>query len=245
METSHVVCCNRSQATRIVALMGVLLASLIAVPAAKAVPAFARQMHQPCTACHIGGFGPQLTPFGRQFKRLAYALHVGTDTKVPLSMMLVESFTRTMKAQTEPPADGFGTNDNTEMQQASVFLAGRLADHLGVMAQATYSQNGHVLGWDNVDLRYARNFTLGGKPAIWGLSLNNNPSVSDVFNTAPAWQYPYLAPDLAPGAPAAPILMDGFGQQVVGLTYYMQLNNRLDLEAGGYRVRCHRRSCVA
>ncbi|HET7592132.1 MAG TPA: cytochrome C [Rhodanobacteraceae bacterium] len=235
METSHVVCCERPRAARIVALVGVLLALSIVVPAARAVPAFARQMHQPCTACHIGGFGPQLTPFGRQFKRLAYALHVGTDTKVPLSMMLVETFTKTLKAQTEPPADGFGTNDNTEMQQASVFLAGRLANNLGVLAQATYSQNGHVLGWDNIDLRYGRNFTLAGKPAIWGLSLNNNPSVSDVFNTAPAWQFPYLAPDLAPGAPAAPILMGGFGQQVVGLTYYMQIDNRLDLEAGGYR----------
>ena len=214
-------------------LLGLL--ALAIMPAARAVPAFARQTHQPCASCHIGGFGPQLTPFGRQFKLMGYTLSVGSDTKVPLSMMMIESFTHTAKAQPSPPASGFSTNDNTELQQASVFLAGRIMNHLGVMAQATYSQNGGVLGWDNTDVRYARNFTLGGKPVIWGMSLNNNPTVSDVFNTAPAWQYPYIAPDLAPGAPAAPLLMGGLGQAVVGLTTYMQFSNGMYAEVGGYR----------
>ncbi|TAM95603.1 MAG: cytochrome C, partial [Rhodanobacteraceae bacterium] len=170
------------------------------------------------------------------FKRMGYTLSVGTDTKVPLSMMLVESFTHTAKAQTSPPANGFNDNDNTELQQASVFLAGRITDHLGMMTQATYSENGGLLGWDNSDVRYARTLTLAGKPVIWGVSLNNNPTVSDTFNTAPAWSYPYMAPDLAPGAPAAPILMGGFAQQVVGLTTYMQFNNGLYAEVGGYRT---------
>ncbi len=236
METSQVVQSRGVQARNagVWALMAALAWMLFA-PAAHAVPSFARQTHQPCASCHIGGFGPQLTPFGRQFKLMGYTLHVGTDTKVPLSMMLVESFTHTAKAQSSPPANGFGTNDNTELQQASVFLAGRIMDHLGVLAQATYSQNGGLLGWDNADVRYARSFTVGGKSLIWGMSLNNNPTVSDAFNTAPAWQYPYMAPDLAPGAPAAPILMGGLGQAVVGLTTYMQYNNGLYAEVGGYR----------
>jgi len=85
-------------------------------------------------------------------------------------------------------------------------------------------------------VRYARTLTLGGKPVIWGLSLNNNPTVSDTFNTAPAWSYPFIVPDLAPGAPAAPILMGGLAGQVVGLTTYMQFNNGLYAEAGGYRT---------
>ena len=200
-----------------------------------AVPSFARQTHQPCTACHIGGFGPQLTPFGRQFKLMGYTLKVGTDTKVPLSLMVVETYTHTAAAQTSPPADNFNTNNNTELQQASIFVAGRITDNLGILAQGTYSQNGGLLGWDNSDLRYARSFTVGGKPAIWGLSLNNNPSLTDVFNTAPAWQFPYMAPDLAPGAPATPILMGGMAQQVIGLNAYAQWNNALYAEAGVYR----------
>lgn len=217
-------------------LLFLLLAIAAMAPAAQAVPSFARQTHEPCVACHIGGFGPQLTPFGRQFKYLGYTLDVGADHKVPLSMMLIESFTHTAKAQTSAPANGFSTNDNTELQQASVFLAGRITAHLGVMAQATYSQNGGLLGWDNTDVRYARIVTLGGKPVIWGVSFNNNPTVSDAFNTAPAWQYPYVAPDLAPSAPAAPILMGGLAQQVIGLTSYVQFNNGVYLEAGGYRT---------
>lgn len=209
---------------------------LLLLPATShAVPAFARQTHQPCTACHIGGFGPQLTPFGRQFKLMGYTLSVGNDTKVPLSLMVVETYTHTAKAQTSPPADQFGTNNNTELQQASIFVAGRLAANLGIFAQGTYSQNGGLLGWDNSDLRYARSTTWAGHPVIWGLSLNNNPSLTDVFNTAPAWQFPYMSPDLAPGAPATPILMGGLAQQVLGLNAYAQVNNALYLEAGIYR----------
>jgi hypothetical protein len=35
---------------------------------AQAVPNYAQQTGQPCTACHIGAYGPQLTAFGRAFK---------------------------------------------------------------------------------------------------------------------------------------------------------------------------------
>ncbi len=225
------------QATRLLHAIGRLfLAFAFGFPiTSHAVPAFARQTHQPCTACHVGGFGPQLTPFGRQFKLLGYTLTAGSDTKIPLSIMTVESFTQTQKAQTSPPANGFSTNNNTELQQASIFFAGRIAPNLGALAQATYSENGGLLGWDNMDVRYARATKLAGYAAIWGISLNNNPSVTDVFNTAPAWQFPYMAPDLAPGAPAAPILMGGLGGQVVGLNTYTQVNGALYLEVGGYR----------
>jgi hypothetical protein len=116
-----------------------------------------------------------------------------------------------------------------------VFLAGRLTNNVGILSQATYSQNGGLLGWDNVDLRYATTFTHAGHSGIFGISLNNNPSVSDVFNSAPAWSYPYLSADLAPGAPAQPILIDGLGGQVVGASGYAQLDGKWYLEAGAYR----------
>ena len=202
---------------------------------ALAVPSYARQTQQPCTACHVGGFGPQLTPFGRQFKLSGYTLKVGDEASLPLSAMVVESWTHTQKAQTEAPAPNFNRNDNIELQQASLFLAGRLAEHLGVFAQATYSQNGHLLGWDNAELRYARSFSGKTHSGLWGVTINNNPTVTDVLNTAPAWQFPYMPPDLAPGAPAAPMLFGGLGGQVVGATAYMQLDGTWYVEAGGYR----------
>jgi len=222
-------------AARAAALVAGLFALVALSPDATAVPAFARQTHAPCAACHVGGFGPQLTPFGRQFKLLGYTLKAGDGANAPLSLMLVETYTATKKAQTSPPAKYFDTNDNAELQQASVFLAGRITDHLGVLAQATYSENGGLLGWDNSDLRYARTAAWGSHSTVWGLSLNNNPTVTDIFNTAPAWQFPYMAPDLAPGAPAAPILMGGLAGQVVGLNAYAQLDGSLYMEVGGYR----------
>jgi hypothetical protein len=203
--------------------------------AAMAVPSYARQTQLPCTSCHVGGFGPELTVFGRQFKLMGYTMKTGDGVNVPLSAMLVESFTHTQKAQTDVPARGFGKNNNVELQQASVFLAGRLSEHMGVFAQATYSENGGLLGWDNADVRYARLFTRGAHSGIWGISVNNNPTVSDIFNTAPAWKYPYMAPDLSPGAPAAPMLFGGIGGQSIGATAYAQLDGKWYAEVGGYR----------
>lgn len=219
-----------------IAVLGaVTLALALTAQRVGAVPSFARQTRLPCSACHVGGFGPQLTAFGRQFKLMGYTMKSGSGPDVPLSAMLVESYTHTAKAQTDPPAKGFGRNDNTELQQASVFLAGRLSEHLGVFAQATYSENGGLLGWDNMDLRYANSFTAGGHNAIWGISLNNNPTVTDVANTAPAWQYPYMTADLAPGAPAMPILFGGLGGQVIGANAYLQLDGSWYGEVGAYR----------
>ncbi|MEY2843118.1 MAG: hypothetical protein RI920_1155, partial [Pseudomonadota bacterium] len=37
---------------------------LVAATQAHAVPSFARQTGQDCAACHVGAFGPQLTPYG-------------------------------------------------------------------------------------------------------------------------------------------------------------------------------------
>lgn len=211
--------------------VGLMLAPTVVL----AVPSYARQTKQPCAACHVGGFGPELTQFGRRFKLMGYTMKVGSGPDVPLSAMLVESYTHTLKAQTEAPADGFDRNNNTELQQASVFLAGRLSEHLGVFSQATYEESSGLLGWDNIDLRYARTFKQGNHNGIWGISLNNNPTVTDVFNTAPAWAYPYMAPDLAPGAPAQPILFGGLGGQVVGANAYAQLDGSWYAEVGAYR----------
>src|ERR1700693_2801625 len=56
-----------------------------------ALPVYATQTAQPCTACHVGGFGPQLTPFGRQFKLEGYTLSGTQDFVLPLSAMAVAS----------------------------------------------------------------------------------------------------------------------------------------------------------
>ena len=58
---------------------------------AYAVPAFAVQTGQPCEACHIGAFGPQLTPFGRAFKIGGYTQGGGQGPEIPLALTAIGS----------------------------------------------------------------------------------------------------------------------------------------------------------
>ena len=88
------------------------------------MPAFADQTGQPCSSCHVGGFGPQLTPFGREFKILGYTARTKEGT-IPMSAMVVASFLHTTADQ--PPAPHYAANDNTTLDQISLFLAGGLS----------------------------------------------------------------------------------------------------------------------
>src|ERR1700722_5797523 len=78
----------------------------------EALPAFAVQTGQHCTACHVGGFGPQLTPFGRQFKLEGYTMRSGDDFTAPISAMAVASYLQTNADQPAPPAPHYDVNDN-------------------------------------------------------------------------------------------------------------------------------------
>ncbi|MDE2582123.1 MAG: hypothetical protein KGL52_10835 [Rhodospirillales bacterium] len=210
---------------------------------ASAVPAFAAQTGQPCTACHIGGFGPQLTPFGRAFKINGYTQGGGSgwEAHFPLSAMVETSFNHTAQDQ-NPPPHTFGSNNNFANDQDSVFIAGRVTDHTGGFIQLTYNNvdnrtagtNG--LSVDNTDLRpYTTTVQAFGNDLTLGLSVNNNPSVQDPYNSTPAWGYPYIASAFANG-PAASTLLGGgsLAGNTIGVTAYAWYNEHLYLEAGGY-----------
>src|SRR4051794_40577255 len=70
---------------------------------ARAVPAFAVQTGQPCAACHVGAFGPQLKPFGRDFKLHGYVGNDGQDHGLPLALTARTSFTHTRDPQPSAP----------------------------------------------------------------------------------------------------------------------------------------------
>ena len=224
-------------------VMGVAVLFALLPIGASALPSFAQQTGQPCVTCHVGSFGPQLTTFGRAFKLQGYTLPTsgGKDKAdqskdfIPLAAMFVTSFTQTKTDQSEDAGPHAGRNDNFSVQEASLFLAGHLTDHIGAFAQATYSDIDGKTRLDNVDVRYARTFTLAEKPTIVGFSLNNNPSVQDVWNTLPAWRFPYMASELVPEQGAATLLDGGLEHQVLGLTGYTYWNNAWYLELGGYR----------
>jgi hypothetical protein len=200
---------------------------------AEAVPSYAVQTGQPCSACHVGGFGPQLTPFGRQFKLEGYTLRGTQDFVVPLSAMAVASYVHT-SADQSPPVPHYASNDNLTLDQASLFVAGGFGDHLGSFAQFTYDGVGRSFAWDNLDLRATDHEKVLGQNVLLGLSLNNNPGLQDPWNTMAAWGFPYTDSDLSP-APAAGTVMSGaLAQSVLGVNAYAWWNSAFYTEAGVY-----------
>src|SRR5258708_29534915 len=79
-------------------------AILLFTSEANAVPSFAEQTGQRCSACHVGGLGPQLTPFGRSFKLGGYTVRAGGNVTLPFARMIRASLFPTPKKQPSPPA---------------------------------------------------------------------------------------------------------------------------------------------
>ena len=226
---------NPPRHDRFAALALVLVAVFgLCLGRAHAVPAFGAQTGQTCQGCHIGGFGPQLTPYGRAFKLGGYTQRAG-KWNIPLSAMAIGSYTRTRADQNPPPTPDYASNDNTTLDQVSLFLAGGVGSHFGGFVQVTYDGVNRIRTWDNLDLRAVTTATVLGKDAVFGLSLNNSPGVQDVWNTLPAWGYPYTGSALAPSPATRPLFAGGLAQNTIGLTGYAWIDSKIYIEGGGYR----------
>ena len=101
-----------------------------------------------------------------------------------------------------------------------LFLAGQITPHVGAFTQVTYAAADGSFGMDNVDIRFANHGTLGDRELIYGVTLHNNPTVQDVWNTVPAWGYPFMGPESVPSPIAGTLIDDALGQQVMGLGAY-------------------------
>ena len=99
----------------------------------QAVPSFARQTGLDCMTCHLSW--PELTATGRQFKLNGYTL--GERLRLPLAGMLQASATATSNVDPRV-ADSFPKDRQATLQQASIFLSGKLADHVGSVSQESY-----------------------------------------------------------------------------------------------------------
>ena len=208
-----------------------VLLTVIATPA-RAIPSFARQLGVECTQCHTAY--PQLNAFGRQFKLNGYT---ESEDNVPLykqlALMVEPSFTHTKADLSDPPGD-FNANDNFAVTQTSLFFGGKIAGKVGGFIQATYDGVGEDFAWDNADIRFADSTLLGDKPLVYGVDLNNNPTVQDLWNTTPAWGFPFSASGIAPTPTASP-LIENLGGQVAGLGAYALWNDLVYVELAGYR----------
>ncbi len=211
-----------------------LMLAFCLVERSGAVPSFAQQTGQPCSACHVGAFGPQLKPYGRDFKLYGYTSGDGQKHLPPISMTLETSYTRTLDDR--DTGAGSKPDDNFQgYQEISAYYGGRVAKEVGAFIQVTYDEAGKVVHWDNTDLRFAHPMQLFGKDSVVGITVNNSPTVQDLWNATPVWRFPYNASSLA-ASPAATTLADGtLAEQVLGAGGYVGWNDLLYVEATVYR----------
>jgi hypothetical protein len=242
-------------ATRLTICAVVLTVVLLfgSVTVARAVPVFSRQTGQQCIACHVSF--PELTPYGRYFKLTGYT--IGTRQTLPHSIMAQAAVTKTQNNVGVVGQDGAGNNiigdvnprdRSVVFSGASLFLAGKATDHFGGFVQGTYDNlatdpnTGEITGHssiDNTDLRLMKiSYGADAKQADWiyGLTLHNNPTVQDVWNSTPAFGFPYTSSPLAQ-TPAATTLIDGgLAQQVAGVGVYAYWHKTVYAELSLYRT---------
>ena len=218
---------------------GILAAAIVALfPAiARAIPAFATQTGQPCTACHIGAYGPQLTALGRAFKIGGYT-QTGGDAAIPVpfSVMLLGSYSNTTKGQGAPAANNYGPNGNFAMDQISIFAGGRITDFAGALVQGTFNGVASSSHLDNSDLRLTTPFDVNNTELRLGLDINNGPTVQDPYNSSYAWGYPFVSSILVPTPTAQPLLASGLIGNSIGTTVYAWYDRSLYLEGGIYNT---------
>ncbi len=228
-------------------ICGVTIAILIIFSKeSMAIPSFARQTNLPCSSCHT--IFPELNTFGRFFKLNGYTLvgvktiEVNDSTDInqdvdfnllkipPVSLMIQAAYTYKTKEQ-----PGTQNNNVSLPQQLSIFFGGEIAPHLGTFIQVSYDDQGAAFGVDNIDLRYANQTELGAENLLYGVTLNNNPTVQDIWNSTPASGFPYASSSVT-ASPLASTLIEGrLAQSVAGMGAYALLNNFLYAEFSIYR----------
>ncbi len=223
---------------------------IMAAPETRAVPSFMRQTGQDCYACHT--VFPELTPIGRAFKLTGYVLNKKGDkcpSYPPLTAMAMFSNTHLDKGLPGlVPPDIWSrhslTSDNSNdvigsPQQFTLLYAGQIYDKIGAFIQGSYfnttTSHGFPMIVDTSDIRYANSTELCDKDLIFGVTVNNDPSVEDVWNTTPAFSFPYAISSIAP-VPAATPLIDTLSSQVGGAGLYFYWNNTIYVLASLYRT---------
>ena len=191
---------------------------------------------------------PGLTEgYAKEFSGLAaYANGISEEKRwvPPVSMMGIIGLTHT-DSQQLPPTAPYHPNDNVVLSPVSFFWGGAVTEHVGAFAQMTWNAFplggfpdpfGHTWTWDNTDIRYANTTKIGSMDVIYGITANNNPTVQDVWNTTPAWGFPYSPSTVAP-TPATKTLIEGaFAAHVGSVGAYTFINDVLYLEATAYRT---------
>jgi hypothetical protein len=221
----------------------IFLAVMVSVKDAKAVPSFARQTGLSCFECHT--VYPELKPFGREFKLNGYVMSKSDKPYVfppPFAGMIVASLTH---MDTKLPPGYFTSqwsnrilSDSNDVlgipEEANLYYAGRIYGRTGAFIQGTYEGDTDSFHLDMTDIRFADTASVAGKNLIYGITVNNSPTVQDVWNSTPSWGYPFESSEVAPTPSAATIIDGTLDQQVGGFGLYGFWNQLLYAEFTAY-----------
>jgi hypothetical protein len=208
-----------------------------------AVPSFARQIGLTCNSCHT--IYPELTPYGRHFKIMGYAMSKSDkpyEFPPPVTAVAKVSFTRTDRAQPKGSvedtwANVLNTTQNNFFyipQVLGLYYAGKIYYKFGALIQGNYDGVGNDFALDITDIRFG-NMIFGNK-LMFGATIDNLPTLGDPWNSTPAWGFPYETSPVAP-TPAASAVIDGaLANQVGGVNLFVYLYKTLYLQAGAYRT---------
>ena len=211
---------------------------------ASATTGFARQTGEPCAACHMQAYGPWLTSYGQKFKLDGYVAgnaNALPNALNPFSLEVVSSYTNTQQSVPsgtyyQNKSGSSSPNNNVINDWTALFYTGRVTDHIGAYLQLNLNpQVAHTASLTMADIRIADHAKILGNNLTYGITVNNSPTISDVWMTANSWMYPYNTSSvtLTPGAqPYLQRLMSG--AYTAGSTAYVMINNHLYLEGGAY-----------
>lgn len=233
--------------------------AMLWISPADAVPSFAGQTGAPCSACHVGGFGPELTPFGMSFKVNGYTLGGGTGpwSRMPFNVNFMPSYTGLAKDRPTAPV-GYGANNFVTPGCANFIIAtgrtyGKGAWGAGVLEKiyinlgdGLVAQRPTYIGQGPSDLKLTKPIALkGGHSLLLGFDLNNKTTQGDPYDNAlygsrdsgdgARYFFPYFGPTNAVAPIARPII-NSLGSNVVGASLYAFFDNSIYAQIGEYQT---------
>lgn len=217
-----------------------LLSALLAPQQALAVPSMARQTGYECSKCHT--VFPELTPYGRQFKLGGFADSSLKWDEKPLAerlpIMLALQASRTSTSDTSAggtmPTD-FPLDKKLIAQTVAIYYGGKITDNSGALIQYNYNGIEKQWGMEMFDARYANSMTLAEKELAFGVTLNNSPTVSDIYNSTPSWGFPHTG-TAATQMPAASLVDMTLSSKVSGIGVYGMWDDFVYAEVANYRT---------
>lgn len=156
--------------------------------------------------------------------------------RIPVSGALIASRTSTTNTTaggTSP--EEFPKDRKTIAQLAAAYFGGRITENSGALVQYNWDGVERRWGTEMFDARYGNSLSLANKELAWGVTLNNNPTVSDIYNSTSAWGFPHTE-TAAPAMPAATLVDMTLASKVAGVGLYGLWDDLVYGELANYRT---------